>query len=79
MRLKDVPESPAYVVFHDAYMKGAMDVWAASSLELAERVVKANQNVLEKSGADDSGGWKAYEKLPRVKVWKFHGQVLGAL
>ena len=35
MLLRDVPKHPAYVVFHDAYDNGAMDVWPAESLDAA--------------------------------------------
>lgn len=72
MRLKDVPPANAYVVFHDAYMNGAMDVWPCNSIELATRIANANQNKLDESGQDECGVWRAYEKLPRVRVWKYH-------
>lgn len=72
MRIKDVPTSPAYLVFHDAFDNGAMEVWPAESLELAEKTAHLNQEHVEASGQDDCGGWKAYEKLPRVRIWKFH-------
>ena len=73
MRLKDVPLSPAYVVFHDAYMNGAMDVYPAHSIgEAQERVTVANLEI-DAMGQDECGSWKAYEKLPRVKVFKYHG------
>jgi len=72
MRIKDVPLSPAYVVFHDAYDNGAMDVWPAKSIaEASERANLANSK-LESMGQDECGGWEAYTKLPRVKVFKYH-------
>jgi hypothetical protein len=72
MKIKDVPLAPAYLVFHDAYDNGAMDVWPAESLELAQKTAAFNQDRLESLGQDECGGWKAYEKLPRIRVWKFH-------
>lgn len=42
MRIKDMPASPAYLVFHDAYDGGAMDVypvadaWPESALAVAK-------------------------------------------
>lgn len=71
MLLKDVPPSPAYVVFHDGFDKGAMDVWPANSLaEATERVTVANLE-LDAMG-EGCGIWRAYEKLPRKKVWKYY-------
>ena len=72
MRIKDVPVSPAYVVFHDAYDNGAMDVYPAESLAAAEAKATGKQTKLESLGQDECGHWRAYEKLPRVKVYKFH-------
>ena len=73
MRLKDVPPAPAYVVFHDAYMNGAMDVYPAESMEQATATAAQHRSRLEESGHDECGGWKAYEKLLRVKVYMYHG------
>lgn len=71
MRLKDVPQHPAYVVFHDGFDNGAMEVWPAqSSAEAIERAQVANLK-LDAMG-EDCGFWRAYDKLPRKKVWKFH-------
>lgn len=72
MRLKDVPSYPAYVVFHDAYDNGAMDVYPATSFLIAqERVSLANQE-LDAMSSEGCGSWKAYEKLPRKRIFKFH-------
>lgn len=71
MKRSDVPFSPAYVVFHDAYDKGAMDVWPAKSFaEATERVTVANMKL--DSMGEDGGNWRAYEKLPRLRVYKLH-------
>lgn len=71
MKLIDVPKHPAYVVFHDGFDNGAMDVWPAKSLaEAQERVTVANLE-LDDMG-EGCGIWKAYEKLPRKKVYKFY-------
>lgn len=73
MLLKDVPVHPAYVVFHGAYMNGAMEVWPATSLEAAqERVTLANAEMDAMGMGEDAGFYRAYVKLPRKKVWKFH-------
>jgi hypothetical protein len=74
MRLKDIPTSPAYLVFHDGFDNGAMEVWPVLSLGEAQTKAKLNQDKLEQSGNDDGGSWRAYEKLPRVRVWKFHSE-----
>lgn len=72
MRLKDVPQHSAYVVFHDTFDNGAMDVWPAKNIaEAQERVTVANAE-LDAMGSDDAGFYKAYEKLPRKKVYKFY-------
>jgi hypothetical protein len=78
MRLKDVPQAPAYVVFHDAYDNGAMDVYSAESFEQAKTIAETRQHNLEQSGLDEGGIWQAYEKLPRKKVWSFHHTLKGA-
>jgi len=72
MRIKDVPLAPAYLVFHDAFDGGAMDVFEKSSLQNAEEVAKTLNEFLERHGDDEGGHWKAYVKLPRCRVWKFH-------
>lgn len=72
MRIKDVPSSPAYLVFHDAFANGAMDVYPSESLELAQKTATFNNERLEALGDDEGGIWKAYEKLPRIRTWKFH-------
>lgn len=73
MRLADVPPSPAYLVFHDAFDRGAMEVWPAQSIAEAEDEAQRRQEKLDQRGDDDCGVWKAYERLPRVRVWKYHG------
>ena len=78
MKLKDVPHAPAYVVFHDAFDNGAMDVYSAESFEQAKQVAEARQKNLDESGNDEAGVWQAYEKLPRKKVWSFHHTLKGA-
>ena len=74
MQIKDAPLSPAYVVFHDAYMNGAMDVWPCTSLAIAQAIAKQRQTAMEQMGQDECGIYRAYEKLPRVRVWKFHSE-----
>jgi hypothetical protein len=75
MRLKDIPAAPAYLVFHDAYDNGAMEVWTVPTFGAAQVLANNKQTALEQSGNDECGGWKAYEKLPRVKVYAFRGEV----
>lgn len=72
MRLVDVPQAPAYLVFHDAFDKGAMEVWPAESLELAEKTASFNNQRIDDLGQDECGRYKAYVKLPRIRVWKYH-------
>jgi hypothetical protein len=72
MLLRDVPKHPAYVVFHDAYDNGAMDVWPAESLLSATVTATARQESLEAMSQDECGIWRAYEKLPHKRVFKFH-------
>lgn len=73
MKLADIPTSPAYLVNHDPYMNGAMDVWPMASIELAELEAKRRNDHAESMGYDDAARWKAYSVLPRVRVWKYHG------
>jgi hypothetical protein len=75
MRIKDVPTHPAYVVFHDSYDNGAMDVYGCESLERAQAIAAKKQASLDDSGYDEAGIWKAYEKLPRIKVYSYHGEI----
>lgn len=72
MRIKDVPFSPAYLVFHDAYDRGAMEIWPTPGIVTAKAIAKQKQLRLENSGNDECGHWKAYEKLPRVRVYRYN-------
>jgi hypothetical protein len=72
MRVVDVPPSPAYLVFHDAFDRGAMDVWPELSIELAERKADFLQEALDQSGNDGAGFWRAYTKLPRRRIYKYY-------
>lgn len=72
MKLIEVPQHPAYVVFHDAFDNGAMDVYPATNFAEAKRTAERKQEALDQSGNDEAGIWAAYEKLPRKKVWKYH-------
>jgi hypothetical protein len=73
MRIKDVPSASAYLVFHDAFDSGAMDVYPCDSLAEAQDKATTRNATLDASGNDDCGTWRAYTKLPRVRVFKFHG------
>jgi hypothetical protein len=72
VKLKNVPPAPAYLVFHDAFDNGAMEVWPAESFDLAQHTAELNQVRLEELGQDECGHWNAYEKLPRIRIWKYH-------
>ena len=72
MRLKDVPMAPAYLVYHDGFMNGAMDVWPMESLQAAQGLANLGNGKAEAMAYDDAGSYRAYTKLPRVKVWAFH-------
>ena len=77
MRLKDVPKHPAYLVFHDAFDNGAMDIfgyenkWPESAIEITRKLADECNTRIEEMGNDDCGRWAAYEKLPRVRVYKY--------
>ena len=71
MRLKDVPVFPAYLVFHDAFDNGAMDVHPYASLESAQAAAKSKNESLESQGCDEAGFYRAYATLPRKRVFKF--------
>ena len=75
MKLKDVPLHPAYVVFHDCFANGAMDVWPATSLLAAQEIAERRQNNCDAQGYE-SVIWTAYAKLPRKKVYKYHNTFL---
>lgn len=74
MKIKDVPQHPAYLVFHDAFDKGAMEVWGIDDLATAQQIAKIRNTHLEQGGNDDCGVWKAYNKLPHVRVYAYHGK-----
>lgn len=74
MRVQDVPQHPAYLVFHDAFDKGAMEIWGMDDFVAAEKIAKARNENLDHSGNDDVGRWKAYAKLPRVRVYAYRGK-----
>ena len=71
MRLKDVPKYPAYVVSHDCFDRGAMEIWPSNSINQARNIANYNQKIADDYGYDDVN-WRAYEKLPRCRVYKFH-------
>jgi hypothetical protein len=71
MKLKDIPFSPAYVVCHDEYDRGAMEVWPCESIESAKTIAQEKQTKLDNMGLDGCH-YRAYIKLPRVKVYKYH-------
>lgn len=71
MKLADVPPAPAYLVCHDHYGHGAMDVWAAETIAEAQDEANKRNQALDDQGVDGCH-WAAYEKLPRLKIFKFH-------
>ena len=62
----------AYLVWHDAFDNGAMDVYPQADLKTAQEKADTRNRHLEESGNDDMGFWKAYSKLPRVRIYKIH-------
>ena len=72
MRVKDVPASPAYLVWHDAFDKGAMDVYLRDDFAAAEKEAQSKNEYNDEMGYDEAGFWRAYTKLPRVRVYKVH-------
>lgn len=77
MKLKDIPVSPAYLVCHDLYDNGAMDVYTCSDLASAQLLATKRQDYCDSMGSDGVC-WKAYTKLPRVRVYSFHGALAAA-
>lgn len=71
MRIKDVPIHPAYLVHHDHFMNGAMDVYPRQDLAAAQAEAKSKNDYMDSIGVH-GGQWRAYEKLPRVKIWQYH-------
>lgn len=71
MRLKDVPTHPAYLVFHDGF-DGSMEIWPCATIEWAKQIANLRQTELDNNGLDGAGIWRAYTKLPRKRVFKFH-------
>lgn len=71
MKLKDIPISPAYLVCHDHYDNGAMEVWPSGCLETATKQAEQLQTKLDDMGLDGCN-YRAYAKLPRVRVYKYH-------
>jgi hypothetical protein len=69
-RLKDVPQAAAYLVWHDAFDNGAMDVYLYSDLTSAQIEAEKRNCHLQESSNDDCGFWRAYTKLPRVRIYK---------
>ena len=75
MLLRAVPSSPAYLVCHDCFDNGAMDVWPHINFTEAQSLADLKNNALDARGID-SCFWRAYEKLPRKKVFKYHTETL---
>jgi hypothetical protein len=74
MKLKDVPVHPAYVVFHDHFDNGAMEIWPATSFLSAQEIATRKQDNCDAQGYDNAD-WRAYAKLPRRKVYKYHNDI----
>lgn len=75
MKVKDVPKSPAYLVYHDAYMNGAMDIYPYPDFASAQAKADQHNETMDEMGVDGAGLYRAYVKLPRKKVWKYHAAV----
>lgn len=74
MKLSSIPVHPAYVVFHDGCDNGAMEVFPRLSFSAAQKEAEQKQEQFDAMGYED-GMWRAYSKLPRCKVWKYHTEV----
>lgn len=68
-----------YLVFHDNYMDGAMDVYLCpDNLDLLKNKAQQMNKDMEANGADDCGVWDAYsqEQYNQVskncKVWQVY-------
>ena len=71
VKLADVPASPAYLVCHDHFDNGAMEVWPMSDKVAAENCAHDYQCRLDDHGIDGCH-FAAYTELPRRRVWKLH-------
>lgn len=71
-RVQDIPQRKAYLVFHDAYDDGAMDVLGLDDIEQARKLATHRNTQLEDEGLEEGGGWAAYEKLPDLKIWSYN-------
>ena len=72
----EVPKYPAYLVCHGGHDKGAMEVWLCNSIAIAKQNADRRQQYLDEMGVDGCF-YRAYEKLPRRRVFKLHWKVLG--
>ena len=66
-----------FLVFHDLFDNGAMDVYPCSTLELAVDMASRRQQALEERGEDDGGFWAAYPSLPpNVQIYRVHRPIV---
>jgi hypothetical protein len=61
----------AYLVFHDAFDNGAMEVWPSFSIETATASAQCLNDALDAIG-EECGFYRAYQTLPRKKIFKSH-------
>lgn len=61
----------AYLVFHDGF-DGSMEVWQERDLPAAQAKARQLQDRLDDMGYEQCGSYRAYEALPKRKVWKMH-------
>ncbi len=73
MKVEEVPKSPAYLVSHDLWMDGAMDVWGVKDLQFATVEAERRNRVVDDLGGEGDTRWRAYEELPDLEVWAFRG------
>lgn len=66
-------EYSAFLVLHDDWDRGAMEVTPYSSIELANAEALKRQERLDSNGLD-GGHWKAYKKLPRIRIYRIYGE-----
>ena len=61
----------AYLVFHDNFDQGAMDVYPACCVAHAEKEAERRNNHIDALGYDEAGHWRGYEVLPaECEVYK---------
>lgn len=60
----------SFLLFCD--MDGALEVWVVRNISDAEKIAAEKQDLLDQHGYDYAA-YRAVTRLPRKKIYKFHG------